>query len=342
VVPPPAPVAGYKVGRTPWGHPDLQGVWTSDAALGIGTARSGRFKGVLLDDEEFAQRVAQNEKSRIASENAVGSFRNDGSWQFKSYRQNGLIVEPDDGLIPVVTPEAEKRRAPRDRGTFGDGPFRDTDDFTLYDRCITRGVVGSVLPVVYGNGNVIVQTPDTFAISYEMIHDTRIIPLDGRPFTGIRSYLGESRGRWEGDVLVVETKNFTDKTSIGANGNGLRHSDAMKMTERFTRTDKDELWYEVTLDDPKTYTKPWKIQMPWGSPAGFQMLAYECHEGNYMLPAVLSGERAEDRREAEAAAKGERYVRKPVQFNNNAPLPADARVLGGGAEEGPPPAPVRK
>ena len=135
------------------------------------------------------------------------------------------------------TPWAESRRAPRDRGTFGNGPFDSPTDFTNYDRCITRGVVGSILPVVYGNGNRIMQTPTDVVISYEMVHDTRVIPVDGRPHVGskIRQYLGDSRGRWEGNTLVVETTNLTDQTSIGANGNGLRHSADMKMVERFTR-----------------------------------------------------------------------------------------------------------
>ena len=159
---------------------------------------------------------------------------------------------------------AEKRRAPRDRGTFGDGPFNTFEDFTLYDRCITRGIVGSVLRVIYGNGNRIVQSPGIVAFSYEMIHDTRIIYTDGRPHIGqsIRQYLGDSRARWEGDVLVVETTNLTDKTSIGGNGNGLRHSDKMKITEQFKRVADDVLQYQFTVDDPVTYARPFTMSMP--------------------------------------------------------------------------------
>ena len=143
-------------------------------------------------------------------------------------------------------------------------------DFTNYDRCITRGIVGSVLPVVYGNGNRILQTPNEVVISYEMVHDTRIIPVDGRPHIGskIRQYLGDSRGRWEGNTLIVETTNLTDQTSIGANGNGLRHSADMKITERFTRMAADELNYEIHIDDPKTYVRPFTIQGPADLAAG--------------------------------------------------------------------------
>jgi hypothetical protein len=163
-----------------------------------------------------------------------------------------------------VTPEAEKRRATRDRGSFGAGPFDTPEDFTLYDRCITRGIVGSILPVVYGNGSRFLQTPDSLVFSYEMIHDTRVIPVDGRPSLGpqIRQLLGDARGRWSGDTLVVETTNFTDRTSIGANGNGLRHSAAMRMVEHFTRVSDDVILYDVTVDDPRTYDRPFTIAIP--------------------------------------------------------------------------------
>jgi len=159
------------------------------------------------------------------------------------------------------------------------------------------------------------------AISYEMVHDTRIIPLDGRPHVGskIRQYMGDARGHWEGDTLVVETTNLTDQTSIGLNGNGLRHSADMKMVERFTRKAPDELQYEIHIEDPKTYTRPFTIRIPLISPPGFQLLPYDCHEGNYMLAAVLGGERAEDKAIDEDAKKGIIRARKPVQANINAP-----------------------
>jgi hypothetical protein len=323
--------------KTPWGHPDLQGVWTSDAAWGIPLQRPDQFAGrAELTDEEYKQKVERDNRSRSAAENAVGSFRGDGAWLNKSFRQTSLIVEPADGKIPPVTLEAEKRRAPRDRGSFGEGPFDNPEGFTLYDRCITRGVVGSIVPVIYGNGNRILQTPHEVVISYEMVHDTRIIPLDGRPHVGsnIRQYLGDARGRWEGNTLVVETVNFTDKTSIGLNGNGLRHSPSMKLVERFTRVEPDVIRYEVTIEDPKTYTRPWKLSLPLTSPPGFQLLPYECHEGNYMLPAVLSAERTEDKAIEEDAKKGIIRARKGIQQNLNAagiPIPGTQ-----GGEGGPP------
>src|SRR6185503_3960176 len=320
--------------KTPWGDPDIQGVWTSDSVRGIPTQRPAELAGKAeLSDAEFKAKVERDTRTRTTAENAEGAFRNDGAWLLRSFNQTSLITEPADGRFPPLTPEAPKRAAPRDRGSFGEGPFEGPEAFTLYDRCITRGIVGSILPVVYGNGNRILQTPGQVVISYEMVHDTRIIPLDGRPHIGskIRQYLGDARGHWEGNTLVVETTNLTDQTSIGANGNGLRHSADMKMVERFTRKAPDELLYEIHIEDPKTYTRPFTIRIPLISPPGFQLLPYDCHEGNYMLAAVLGGERAEDKAIAEDAKKGIFRERKGVQFNVNA-------AAGTAAGEGGPPA----
>jgi hypothetical protein len=227
--------------------------------------------------------------------------------------------------MPAVTPEADKRRASRDQGTFGAGPFDKPEDFTMYDRCITRGIVGSVLPVVYGNGNRIIQAPGQVVISYEMVHDTRVIYTDGRPHVGrgIRQILGDSRGHWEGNTLVIETTNLTDKTSIGLNGNGLRHSADMVMTERITRVGADELRYEIRINDPKTYVAPFTISLPLVSPPGYKLLPYECLEGDYAVANALSAERAEDKALAEDAKKGIVRARKTItQDNVNAPRPA--------------------
>ena len=315
-----------------WGHPDISGTWTSDGAIGIPLARPDQFAGrVELTESEFADKLKRDEATRKRSDDRCGAFCDDNAWLKKSFNQTSLIVD-GDGKMPPVTPQAEARRASRDRGTFGAGPFESTTDFTNYDRCITRGIVGSVLPVVYGNGNRILQTPNEVVISYEMVHDTRIIPLDGRPHVGskIRQYLGDSRGHWEGDTLVVETTNLTDRTSIGLNGNGLRHSADMKIVERFTRKAPDEMQYEIHIEDPQTYTRPFTIRVPLISPPGFQLLPYDCHEGNYMLAAVLGGERAEDRAIEEDAKQGVIRARRAVQANINA---APGTAAG---ESGPP------
>jgi hypothetical protein len=308
------PAPAYTMPRTPWGDPDLQGVWSSDDTAGIPLSRPQQFANRLyLTDEEYANRQKQVDRGIEAAENAEGSFR--GDFARRAFHQTSLVVDPPDGRMPAVTAQAKLRAAPRDRGTFGDGPFNSTEDFTLYDRCITRGVVGSVLRVIYGNGNRIVQGPGMVAISYEMIHDTRVFYTDGRPHLnqGIRQYLGDSRARWDGDMLVVETTNLTDKTSIGLNGNGLRHSDKIKITERVKRVAPDVIQYQVTVDDPVTYEKPFTISMPWTPLDGGKLLPYECHEGNYAIRQSLGAERAEDAALAADLAKGIKRARRPVQ-----------------------------
>jgi len=316
----------YTVPRTPWGDPDLQGVWSSDDTSGIPRERPKEMGNNLwLDDKAYAARVKQVETGVKRAENDIGAFRND--FARRAFRQTSLIVDPADGSMPAVTAEAQKRRASRDRGTFGDGPFDTFEDFTLYDRCITRGIVGSVLRVVYGNGNRIVQSPGVVAFSYEMIHDTRVIYTDGRPHVGqaIRQYLGDSRARWEGDELVVVTTNLTDKTSIGGNGNGLRHSDKMVITERFKRVAADVLQYQFTVDDPVTYARPFTMSIPLTPLDGGVLLPYECHEGNYGLPNALSAERAEDKAIEEDKKNGIVRARRAIQVPvpNRAATPAE-------------------
>jgi hypothetical protein len=315
--------------KTPWGEPDLQGVWSSDDATfgvsrnqGGGRGRGGAPpanaappapQGLYLSDEQWAARQKQIQTGITNAENAIGSFR--GDFARRPFRQTSYIVDPPDGVMPQATAEARKRAAPRDRGTFGDGPFDTPEDFTLYDRCITRGIYGSIARVVYGNGNRIVQAPGMVAITYEMIHDTRIIYTDGRPHlnNGLRQYLGSSRARWEGDTLVVETTNLTDKTSIGLNGNGLRHSDKMVITERFKRIAADVIQYQFTVDDPVTYVRPFTMSMPLTPLDGGVLLPYECHEGNYGLPNALSAERAEDKAIEEDLKNGIKRARRAVQ-----------------------------
>ena len=310
------PAIPYTMPKTPWGEPDLQGVWSSDDTQGIPMQRPQNVTGLYQSDEQWAARQKQTQQGIQNALNAIGTFR--GDYARRSFRQTSLIVDPPDGRQPAITPAAEKRRASRDRGTFGDGPFNTPEDFTLYDRCITRGIVGSVLRVVYGNGNRIVQAPGMVAISYEMVHDTRVLYTDGRPHINqaIRQYLGDSRARWVNDELVVETTNLTDKTSIGPNGNGLRHSDQMKITERFKRVAGDVIQYQITIDDPVTYASAYTISLPLTPLEGEVLLPYECHEGNLALMQSLSAERAEDKALADDLAKGIKRARRPVQDGN--------------------------
>ncbi len=326
-----APEKPYTAPKTPWGDPDLQGVWSSDDTQGIPMQRPQNVAGLYQGDEQWAARQKQTQQGIQNALNAIGTFR--GDYARRSFRQTSLIVDPADGRTPAFTPAAEKRRAPRDRGTFGDGPFDTPEDFTLYDRCITRGIVGSVLRVVYGNGNRIVQAPGMVAISYEMIHDTRILYTDGRPHVNqaIRQYLGDARARWVGDELVVETTNLTDRTSIGLNGNGLRHSDKMKITERFKRVAGDVIQYQITIDDPVTYASPWTISLPLTPLEGEVLLPYDCHEGNLAIMQSLSAERAEDRALEEDLKKGIKRARRPVQDGNPQAGGGGGRGRGAGA-----------
>ena len=294
--------------KTPWGDPDLQGTWTTDSAFGIPLQRPEQFAGrAELTDEEYKQKVDRDTQTRTRAENAVGSFRGDGAWLTRSFRQTSLLVEPADGRLPPLTPEAQRRQALAPRGTYGNGPLDGPEDFGLYDRCITLGAVGSVTPKIYGNGHRIVQGPGYVAFLNEMIHEHRIIPLDGRPHAGthIKMYMGDSRGHWEeGNTLVVETTNLNGRTN---------YSRGEKLIERFTRLETDLLRYEALVDDPTTYTRPVKISIPLVSPAGYQVLPYDCHEGNKALLQALGGERAEDKALADDLKKGIVRARKPVQ-----------------------------
>jgi hypothetical protein len=332
------PATNYVTPRTPWGDPDLQGTWSSDDTEGIPRERPPALGTQLYQsDQEYAARAKQIQANVVNRENnATSTFRND--FARRAFRQTSIIVDPPDGRMPAFTAEAQKRRATRDRGTFGDGPFNTTEDFTLYDRCITRGIVGSVLRVVYGNGNRIVQSPGMVAISYEMIHDTRVMYTDGRPHLSpsIRQLLGDSRARWEGDELVVETTNLTDRTSIGGNGNGLRHSAKMVITERFKRVAADVLQYQFTVDDPVTYEKQFTMSFPLTPLDGGMLLPYDCHEGNHAILQSLGAERAEDRALQQDLQRGIIRPRRGVQ--ESGPGGGGNRGRGAGAAA---PAPTR-
>jgi hypothetical protein len=299
----------WEVPRTSWGDPSLEGVWTTDDMRSVPLSVRGGGQGEVdvlspLSEEEFLDRARRDEGGLERATDQETFLRNEVGLRTFGYRS--LIVDPPSGQMPAMTEAGRARAGNSDRGTFGSGPFNSFDDFTLYDRCITRGVVGSTLPVIYGNGLRIAQAPGKVVISYEMIHDTRIIPLDDRPFIDedIRQWMGNARGHWEGDTLVVETRNFTDKTSIGVNGNGTPHSGALTLTERFTRVDPEMIEYYVTVDDPVAYEAPFTIRMMITTHEGYETFEYSCHEGNGAVGHSLSGERAYEREVGEAIAAG--------------------------------------
>jgi len=314
-----AQTTSYAPPRTPWGDPDLQGVWPGTEMVGVPLQRPKEFgTRNILTEAEFRARVEQAQRQQevdtmdfdvdtadTANAGQVGSATSPPPhWleRGKPSHQASLIVDPPDGRTPPLTAQAQKRNQAIQEERRSHGPADSWEDRSLYDRCITRGVIGSILPVIYNNGNEIVQAPGYVVLRNEMIHEARVIPLDGRPHlsSGVRSYLGDSRGHWDGNTLVVETTNFTDRTGIGPNGGGARHSEALTIVERFTMADANTLLYEATIDDPHTWTRPWKIAFPWKRDTGpnYSMFEYACHEGNYALRNILSGARAEEKRTA--------------------------------------------
>jgi hypothetical protein len=319
----------YTVPRTPWGDPDLQGVWSSDDMEGVGIAAGGGGRGrggpapaagaapaapppLYRTDEEMEARRKQVVSEAVRRDTtSTSTFRND--YARRAFPQTRLLVDPPSGLMPTVLPGA--RIMPR--GTNGQGPINSWLDFPLYERCITRGIGGSVLRVIYGNGNRIVQAPGVVAFSYEMLPDTRIFPIDSRPHVSdkISMYLGSSRARWDGEDLVVETRNLTDQTAFGINGLGTQHSKAMRITERFRRVADDIIQYQATWDDPLTYSTPFTVSFPLTPLSLDVLLPYDCHEGNKAVEMTLAAERDEDRTMAEAAAKGIKRERRPINQN---------------------------
>ena len=313
---PPKPAEPAKRGWTPprtaWGDPDLQGTWPGTAMMGVPLERPAQLgEKRFLTDEEFAARASGAGRGGGAGRvgGAGAGTGPPGHWgeQGQPQRQTSLIVDPPNGKMPPMTPEGQKRTAAIPATLYYDngpgGPFNGPEDLSVYDRCITRGVIGSMVPVGYNAGNQIVQGPGYVALRNEMIHETRVIPLDGRPHVSsvIRQYMGDSRGRWEGNTLVVETSNFNGKTGVGANGRAIYHSDALHLLERFTRTSADTIRYEATIDDPTMWTRPWTITFPLTLDPGYGMFEYACHEGNYGLRNILSASRADEKAAADEA-----------------------------------------
>jgi hypothetical protein len=294
---------GWKAPRTSWGDPALAGVWSVDDMRGIPRERPEEMgTRESLTPDEFQERASRDQGGRDRAVNTETFLRNE--WGIRTFGYSSLVVDPPNGRIPDLTAEGKARaQASAGRGTFGPGPFDDFDDFTLYDRCITRGIFGSQLPSIYGNGIRIAQSPGEVSITYEMIHDTRIIRLDEAPHLDdhIRQYMGNARGHWEGDTLVVESQNFTDKTSVGTQG---PHSEQLKLTERFTRVDPDMIEYTATIDDPGTFTAPFTYRLMITTQPNYEVYEYSCHEGNGAVGHSLSGERAYEKQVAEALAKG--------------------------------------
>jgi hypothetical protein len=297
----------YVPPRTPWGDPDIQGGWTNVNENGIPMEKPNNLAEKSLDDvedAELADLIRERNERAAASAAGIGG-RETGAgpthWYEHYDAKNSrawMVSDPSDGRIPALTPEAQKRQAGgRGRaggGGGGEGGRADSWlDRSLYDRCITRGFPGSMSPAIYGNAYDITQAPGIVAIRYEMIHETRIIPLDTTPRANLEPYMGQARGRWEGDTLVVESTNFSDRSRF-RNG-----SAKMRLVERFKPVAADKIEWSVTVIDPDTWTKPWTYGMQLTQDPEQTLFEYACHEGNYAMRNILSAGRA-----ADAAAQG--------------------------------------
>src|SRR5215471_12691112 len=328
------PARPWAAPKTPWGDPDIQGLWPGEDMVGTPLERD-RSLGTraVLTEEEFKKRVLfaeeQNEidtaetvdhNPRIARGGTFVTCDQDPNlcrngvrigppnyWdeRGKPTKQASLVVDPPDGRIPPLTAEAQKlaadraaaRRSSPCAATAG-GCHDSWEDESLWDRCITRGAVGSIVPNTYNQGNQIIQTPGYVILRNEMIHETRIIPVngpvDGRPHapSGIRTWMGDSRGHWENGALVVETVNFNGRDVIV----GTPVSDSVRLVERFTRLGPDTLEYRLTVDDPKTWTKPWTAAFPLRRDPMYVLYEYACHEGNYYMYNALTGARKQEQK----------------------------------------------
>jgi hypothetical protein len=303
-----APLAAsdWKAPRTPWGEPDLQGTWTSQAELGVPFERPAAFgTRQQLTDEEFSQRETQAQE-QLKSDNAefdpktadtsragqVGSATSPSpTWleRGNTSRRTSIVVDPPDGRVPPLSPAGRRRQQAAGLGALDNGPFNGPEDMGLYQRCITRGVPGAMFPAIYNANTRIVQGPGFVAITYEMIHETRIIPTTARPHLppDVPQYTGDSRGHWEGDTLVVDVTNFSAKDNYRGSGAGLH------LVERYKRTSDGGLQYEVTVQDPDTWPRPWTARLDL-QPQQAGMFEYACHEGNYAMKNMLTASRAAD------------------------------------------------
>ena len=289
---------------TPWGDPDLQGIWSNTTTTPFERPVELSNKTVLTEEERaaLARQVAERLNADRPPERPGQVVAYNEFWYERGTLTNrtSLIVDPADGKLPPFTPAGQKRwDTVQERRKNAAESWLDRSP---YDRCITRGMPGSMMPGFYNHNYQIFQSPGYVAILVEMIHDARIIPVDGRPHLNaeVRQWLGDSRGRWEGNTLVVETTNLNDK--VFERGAGTGYGANLTMTERFTRVDADTIDYRFTIDDPTTFTKPWTVAAPMSKIEG-PLFEYACHEGNYALAGILGGARAEEKAAATEKAQ---------------------------------------
>ena len=278
--------------RTPWGDPDLQGVWSGLDSIGVPLDRDPALgTRNVLTQEEFERRQ-EAFRTNASSDNIEATNFGRGTEtevMRNRSRQASLVVDPPDGRRPPRTPESDARQ-PSTFGSFSPGPFNSVSDLGVFDRCIAYSPMSSAFAF---NTLQIVQARDYVAIRTEVLDEVRIVPLDGRSHlpSGFKTYSGDSRGRWEGRTLVVTTTNFNGRTDLQGNAGG-RASERLTVTERFTVADRNTLTYEATFDDPGTWTRPWTVAFPRTRDAAGAVYEYACHDGNYGLANILRAARA--------------------------------------------------
>ena len=308
----------WKAPRTSWGDPSFQGTWSSDDMISTPRERPEKFgTREQLTPEEFAERAKADAafRNRVLNQESYYSR----SWGTRSFGYTSQIIDPPNGRMPATTADAVPRST---RGSYSGGPYDDFEDFNLYDRCITRGLSSLVpSPARLRQRHLHRAEPGRF------YHHLRNGPRNARrqarrrsarQADNVRQYLGNSRGHWEGDTLVVETVNLTDKTNIG----DVQNSKSMKLTERFRRVDPEMIEYIGTVEDPAAFTAPFTYRLMLTKYPGYRVYEYSCHEGNTVVSGGLSGERAFERRVAEAVAKGE-PVPVHERLDDLGPLPED-------------------
>jgi hypothetical protein len=290
-----APSEKWRLPRTPWGHPDLQGIWNNGTTTPL-ERPADLADREFLREEEWAARakeVANRAALRPADPEADLALAYNNEWwdRGKPLMRTSLIIDPPNGKLPPLTAEGQKRVAARNAARRQRGPADSWEDRPLQERCIVYHGVPP-FPTGYNNNYQIAQTPDYVAIRYEMMAETRIIPLDGRPHVSknIRQWMGNSLGRWEGDTLVVETTNYSDKTTFRFPAS----NQTLRVIERFKRIDAKSIDYQFTVDDPATYTRQWTAVLPLAKAEG-PIYEYACHEGNHGMFGILSGHRADER-----------------------------------------------
>ena len=304
----------YTPPKTAWGDPDLQGLYTNKYEQGTPFEKPAEFEGRTLadiSDKELTDIVKRRQQRAIdnapfLSGDPTGTIA--GPMEFRDIYEVSkasrpwFVTDATDGKIPPTTPEARQRIAARrpTGSSFSNGVYDSYESLGLYDRCITRGYPGSLLPAIYGDSYQIIQGQGYVAIRIEMIHDTRIIPLGDHPRLSkkLGFDFGDPRGHWDGNTLVVETTNFRDR-SVYRNGDPK----TLKLVERFTPSSKTSLEWTVTVDDPSTWTKPWSFSLPLTVNNDEPPYEYACHEGNYAMKNILSGSRLADADAAKAVAK---------------------------------------